>query len=166
MNITFIGMSGAGKSYVGSAFAVHTGIEFVDIDRQMEGVYEGRPLQEILDEIGEERFLAEQEAQVKQLAGRDGLVVSPGGSVVYTEGAMLFLKEFSTIVYLQVPLATIKQRIASEPRGIVGLGSKTFDELYSDRSALYEKWADVVVDAGGKTPEEIIEELSTLIQSN
>lgn len=159
MNITFIGMSGAGKSYVGSAFAVHTGLEFVDIDKQMEGLYEGKPLQEILDEIGEERFLAEQETQVKQLAGQDNLVVSPGGSVVYTEGAMAFLKDFSTIVYLQVPLATIKQRVASESRGIVGLGSKTFDDLYRERSSLYKKWADVVIDADGKTSEEIIAEI-------
>lgn len=159
MNITFIGMSGAGKSYVGSAFAVHTGLEFVDIDKQMEGLYEGKPLQEILDEIGEERFLAEQETQVKQLAGQDNLVVSPGGSVVYTEGAMAFLKDFSTIVYLQVPLATIKQRVASKSRGIVGLGSKTFDDLYRERSSLYKKWADVVIDADGKTSEEIIAEI-------
>ena len=159
MNITFIGMSGAGKSYVGSSFAVHAGLEFVDIDKQMEGLYEGKPLQEILDEIGEERFLAEQETQVKQLAGQDDLVVSPGGSVVYTEGAMAFLKEFSTIVYLQVPLVTIKQRVACEPRGIVGLGSKTFDELYEERTVLYEQWADVVIDADGKTPEEIIAEI-------
>lgn len=167
MTISFIGMSGAGKSYVGSRFAAAHAMVFVDIDREMEAKYGGTPLQEILEELGEERFLKEQEEQVLALVEarrgvEEGLVVSPGGSVVYTPGAMETLKKLGKVVYLQVPLAVIKERIAEEPRGIVGLGAKTFDELYEERTALYEKWADIVIDAQNKTPEEIIIELQQL----
>lgn len=41
-------MSGASKNYVGSRFAQARKMDFVDMDRLMEEVYGGRPLQEIL----------------------------------------------------------------------------------------------------------------------
>jgi len=144
MNVTFIGMSGAGKSHVGKRYAREHEMDFIDIDTEMESEY-GKPLQEILDELGEETFLEKQADQVLALAGRDNLVISPGGSVVYTERAMKFLKANSKIIYLDVPLSVIESRINPSSRGIVGMKNKTFAELYEERSKLYQNWADEIL---------------------
>ncbi len=141
MNITFIGMSGAGKSYTGKRYAREHEMDFIDIDKEMEQEY-GKPLQDILDELGDKVFLQKQEEQVLALEGLDNTVISPGGSVVYTERAMEFLKANSKIIYLDVPLTVIKSRINTTSRGIVGIQDKTFNELYKERIKLYKKWAD------------------------
>ena len=122
MNISFIGMCGAGKSHIGSLSAQAFGMDFVDIDREMEKE-SGQGLQLILDTLGDEKFLQQQEKQILDLADRDNLVVSPGGSVVYSKQAMHWLATNTIVVYLQVPHEIIANRISASARGIVGLGS-------------------------------------------
>ena len=75
------------------------------------------------------------------------MVISPGGSVVYTEKAMLHLQNISKIIYLVTPFELIQKRVADVPRGIVRLGSNTLEELFHERTFLYEKWAAGKVDA-------------------
>lgn len=42
---------------------------------------------------------------------RDSLVISPGGSIVYSNSAMKHLKNISKIIYLKTSLEIIKNRI-------------------------------------------------------
>lgn len=156
MNFTFIGMTGAGKSYVGSRFAQKRGLRFVDIDHLMEERYEGKKLQAILDDIGDDQFLKEQQELVLEHEGEENLVLAPGGSVIYTREAMQFLKEHTTIVYLNVPYEIIRDRITAEHRGIVGWGDRPLELLYQERSHHYEEWADVSIEVGERPAEEII----------
>jgi shikimate kinase len=147
MNITLIGMPGTGKSYIGKKVAEKLGYELVELDSIMEKEY-GLPLQEILDTLGDELFLKKQaEDVISNTHSKDGLVVSPGGSIVYTEHAMEHLKNVSTILYLKSSLKTIEERVSDVPRGIVGLKNKTLAELYKERTMLYEKYAAVIIDA-------------------
>ncbi len=149
MNVTFVGMSGAGKSYIGQQFADAYGLQFIDIARALEAAYQ-KPPQVILDSLGETAFLAAEAKQVIELGAIDNAVISPGGSVVYTKDAMDFLELISCVVYLAVPLSVIQSRIREGERGIVGLGTKSFAELYHERQALYEAAADVVIDPTGQ----------------
>jgi len=155
-------MSGAGKSYIGKQFAKAANFSFIDIDGAMEIEY-GKPLQDILDTLGDQEFLKAQAEQILELAGLDTTVISPGGSVVYSEEAMEFLRKHTTIVYLESTLATIQARIKDTPRGIVGLATQTLEELYNSRVTLYEKWADITVKTETKTPTELCQEIATAI---
>ena len=146
MNYTFIGMPGAGKSYIGKQFAEAKGMQFIDIDTITEEVY-GKSLQAILEELGEDEFLAVQEQIVLQLGVYENTVVSPGGSVVYSPAAMRFLSDTSKIVYLDVSIEVLEKRIDVRTRGIVGLGSRSFADLYEERVKAYKKWAEVTVDS-------------------
>ena len=146
MNITLIGMAGVGKSLLGKALAKKLGYGFVDVDRIIE---EGLnlKLQQIIDRWGEDRFLKIEEKAVLALNRMDRTIISPGGSVVYSPRAMRFLKERSTIVFLNAPIESIENRIPNQStRGIVGLKSKKLKELFHERAALYGKYADVTVD--------------------
>jgi len=161
MNVTLIGMAGAGKSHIGNLLAKKLGLEFIDVDRHLwESIY-GKPVQEILDERGEKWFLDEEERLIiEHTRGKDGLLISPPGSVVYQPKAMKHLKEISKVVYLKVPFATIEARVkGTPPRGIVGLGKKTLRELYDERTPKYESFADLTINTEGKSSEGIAREI-------
>ena len=145
MNISLIGMPGAGKSTIGKRLAEHLGAVFVDPDKLIETEY-GKPLSDILADIGEEAFL-EMEGEVTRRAtrGRPNCVIATGGSIVYNESAMDYLSDIGFIVYLKVPLGTLTERIEKEPRAIIGSGEKTLEELYAERDPLYTKWANAIV---------------------
>jgi len=152
MIVTLIGMPGSGKSSVGKVLAARLGFAFVDTDKVIETAH-GKRLQEVLNSLGSELFLqVESSAVIDGL--RDGTVVSPGGSVVYSEEAMYRAAAASTIVYLRCGLPVLERRIGNKPRGIVGGAEKTLAELYAERVPLYEKWAKITV-GGDRTADAV-----------
>lgn len=160
MNVTLIGMPGAGKSFVGRRLADKLGLDFLDVDRALLEPTHGKPLQEILDELGEEKFiLAEGQAIIVGTIGKGDLVISPGGSVVYRKETMEHLKDISTVIYLKVPFSTVEARVANIPRGIVGLGTRSLKELYDERTPLYENYADFTIETEGHNTDEIVKEI-------
>src|ERR1700690_2548045 len=158
MNITLIGMAGAGKSYVGERLADKLDLEFVDIDDVLEA-QRGKSLQEILEEVGERKYLdLEAHALIARTRGRDNMLVSPGGSIIYRNAAMDHLKDISTVVYLKVPFRIIEERKKdAPPRAIIGLGKKTLRQLYDERHPLYESHADFVVETENLDMESILD---------
>ena len=151
-------MPGSGKSYIGKKLAEKLGYEIIDLDSIMEEKF-NLPLQKILDNLGQDLFLKKQADDVlKHTENKTRLVISPGGSIVYSPDAMEHLKNISTIVYLKTSLDTIKLRINENTRGIVGIGEKTIEELYDERIKLYEKYSEIIVDAEQEV-EKIIEDI-------
>lgn len=160
-NITLIGMSGVGKSAVGNILAESIGWKFVDTDKLIEDDH-GKPLQHILDEVGDERFKELESSKIKELSQIHYSVFAPGGSVVYSQDAMNLLKNISVVIYLSSDLREIEQRIDPASRGIVGLKGKDFRELYAERESLYRKFADFAVDTSEKDPDEVAKEILSL----
>ncbi|MFH1721914.1 MAG: shikimate kinase [Candidatus Altiarchaeota archaeon] len=157
-NITLIGMPGSGKSTVGRLLAKKLGFRFVDVDALLDEVL-GMPPGEFLKKFGDSEILKKEEEAILELEGKK-TVYAPGGSCVYSEKAMIHLEEISTIIYLQVHLKDIIDRIGSPiGRGIVGSIKKTLEELYIERTPLYKRYADTTIEANEKQIEEIIEEI-------
>lgn len=145
MNITFIGMPGAGKSSIGLEVARVLGYNFVDIDQLIQQKT-GSTLQAIIDTKGDEALILMEEQIVLGLRIGDGMVISPGGSVVYSEKAMNYLKERSIIIFLHTPLSRIKHQITNQDsRGIVGLKGQSLEKLFAQRFPLYQKYADMSI---------------------
>jgi shikimate kinase len=163
MNITLIGMAGAGKSFIGEQLAAALHFDFVDTDTRMEERY-ALPLQSVLEALGDEQFIAAESVEVLSLGNIQETVIAPGGSVIYSPEAVTFLKSHSMVVYLAVPLELIEKRIDIHTRGIVGLATKTFAELYAERQAAYETIADVRIATEGMSVEEIIEQIMSTIE--
>jgi shikimate kinase len=157
MNITLIGMAGSGKSHVGEKFAERYGFRFVDNDKELESTH-GIGIQELLDKMGPQRYLDE-EARVfiKSSRGQDGLMLAPGGSIIYRGRTMDYVKDISHVIYLHVPYETVETRLKSvPPRAIIGLGWKSLQELYDERHPLYLAHADLVVEADEGSPEGVM----------
>ena len=124
-NITLIGMPGAGKSTVGVVLAKVMGYRFVDSDLVIQEKT-GKLLSEIIAEKGTEGFLQVEDE------------INAGAH----------LKEISTVVYLKLPYDKVEKRLGNlKDRGVALKEGQTLKDLYEERCPLYEKYADVVIDA-------------------
>ena len=147
-NIVLIGMPGSGKSTAGVLLAKALGYEFLDVDLLIQR-REGALLQEILDTKGTQAFLeAEEQAVCSVNCSRT--VIAPGGSAVCRVRSAQHLKSLGCVVYLNVPLQELEQRIQNlSSRGIAMQPGQTLADVMADREPLYRQYADVVIDCSG-----------------
>ena len=74
---------------------------------------------------------------------------------------MKHFDSIGTIVYLNLPYEEIEQRLGNlEERGVTIKKGQTLKDLYNERTPLYKKYANVVINCQGKTIREIVEEIS------
>ena len=147
-NIILIGMPGVGKSTVGVLVAKRLGLGFVDTDLFIQAG-EGRSLRRIIEIEGMRRFCQIESQYVRQVTTTD-TIIATGGSVVYYEDAMKHLQTIGRIVYMQLPLAVLDDRLGDlNARGVVLEPTQTLASLYEKRTPLYQHWADVTVDLTG-----------------
>ncbi len=143
MNITFIGMPGAGKSWVGKEVACRLNLRLIDTDELIRQ-HTGLSLGETLVRLGDELFIQLEEKVVLQLGNFDNCVVSPGGSVIYSQKSMNFLQRRSVVIFLNVPVEVILARVEPQ-RGVVRLRDKSLKDLFNERLPLYEKYANQTI---------------------
>ncbi len=150
-HIILIGMPACGKSTVGVLAAKALGYRFIDSDLVIQE-RDGRRLHRIIAEEGQAGFLAIEEA-VNLTLGNDSTpagvpaVIATGGSAVYSQAAMEHFKSVGTVVYLRLSFETVQKRLGNfTHRGVVMPEGYTLRDLYDERTALYETYADVIVD--------------------
>ena len=139
-NIILIGMPGSGKSTLGKQLAEYLDFNFIDTDLLIE-THQGEKLQTIVDRQG---YLALREIEAQELLQLqlDRHVVATGGSAVYSEKAMKYLKKQGAIVYLKVGFEEILKRINNENcRGIARRADQSLQSVYAERTPLYENFA-------------------------
>lgn len=140
-NIVLIGMPGCGKSTVGVLLAKALQMDFIDTDIVLQQ-QQGKKLQEIIDQVGNDAFLKMEEDCVCGLEC-DQTVVATGGSVVYGKEAMRRLHENGLVVYIRLPYEEIERRLSNlATRGVTLKKGQTLRNLYDERIPLYEAEAD------------------------
>lgn len=145
VNIVLIGMPASGKSTVGVLLAKNLGFRFLDSDLLIQE-REGRLLHEIIEKEGIEGFLAI-ENEVNASIAADRTVIATGGSVIYGREAMAHLKKIGKVIYLKIGYDTLADRLGDyRHRGVVLPEGYTLRDLYDERTALYEQYADCTVD--------------------
>ena len=149
-NIILIGMPGCGKTTIGTELAEKLGYGYIDSDSVIVA-REGKRLSQIIEEQGRERFL-DIEAKINSEICANRCVIATGGSVIYRDYAMQKLKEKGKIVYLKLSYETIESRLGDlVKRGVALKEGYTLFDLYNERTPLYEKYADTVVELNGLT---------------
>lgn len=156
--IVLIGMPGAGKSTLGIMLAKETGFDFIDTDVSIQ-VHTGETLQEIIDR-SDHLNLRNIEEQVLLQTDCHDKVIATGGSVVYSDAGMEHLKKEGVIVFLDTPLDELRRRVHNyETRGIAKAPGQTMEELFAERQALYEKYAEVTIDCAERDQVSTLEEI-------
>ena len=148
MNIILIGMPASGKSCMGRALSKSLKMKNIDTDRVIEEKTD-RKLQDIINEDGLDAFKRIEEDILSSING-ENLVISTGGSAVYYPRVMEHFRKIGVVVYLYASLDTIVARLGDfSKRGVALRPGQTIADLYTERCALYEKYAHVTIDCDG-----------------
>ncbi len=138
-------MAGSGKSTIGSILASQLDKNFIDSDKLIEEKLQ-QPLQQILEEKGYLK-LRQIEAEVIQNIDMENAVLATGGSAVYSPAAMEYLAQQSSIIYLQVPLSIIYERVDDfGNRGFAKHPDQSIEEVFKERVLLYENFANIIIE--------------------
>lgn len=162
-NIVLIGMPGVGKSTVGVILAKRLGMNFIDTDIHIQQ-QTGKTLHNLIAEQGLKAFCELETALVAKL-NLQNHIIATGGSVVYGDLAMQNLKQNSLVLWLDLPLVKLAQRLGDlDARGVVMEPGQTLEQLYAYRQPFYQKYADVKIDTDDlnidKTVTQIADSLS------
>jgi len=157
-NIVLIGMPGAGKSTLGILLAKELGKSFIDTDVLIQ-VKHQQTLQSILDNQGYQALRAIEEEVLLENSFHNH-VVATGGSAVYSEVGMRHLLADGLIVFLDPSIEQLKLRIHNyETRGIAKKADQSFADLYAERKALYQRYANLVLSCDSLSMEETLQKL-------
>jgi len=158
MNVVLTGMPACGKSTVGVVLAKALGYSFIDTDLLIQAK-EKKLLCDIIAEKGNSAFIDIEEKVLLSL-NCERTVIATGGSAIYGESGMLSLKKNSCIVYLCAEFNTVAKRLNNiTTRGVVIPDGMNLSEVYLQRIALYEKYADVKVFTDKLSIEQCVEQI-------
>ena len=155
-NIVLIGMPTSGKTTIGTELSAVIGYGYIDSDSVIVA-RAGKNLRELIAELGNEGYL-DYEAKVNAEISAARCVIATGGSAVYREAGMNKLKENGVVVYLRMSYGEMCRRLGDiAARGVVLKEGFTLLDMYNERLALYEKYADYTVDIDGKSLSECVQ---------
>ena len=153
-NIILIGMPAAGKSTIGNLLAQKIGFDFLDSDDLIQSK-EQKTLAQIIIEKGLDQFLQIEESHIVSISCKNH-VIATGGSVVYSKKAMEHLSKLSTIIYLSISLDILLKRFSDmTSRGVAVKSGQTIEDLYKERTPLYDTYCDIKIDCGSMTAEQV-----------
>ena len=164
--IFLVGMMGAGKSTVGRCLAERLGMDFVDLDEELERRC-GVSIPFIFREEGEEGFRRRESALIEEFTRAKGLVVATGGGAVTQEKNRTLLKNAPIFtVHLTVSAEQCYRRTKNSDRPLLQCENplEKITLLLESRNPLYGEVASLTVDTDGKASKRVAEELNqTLI---
>jgi shikimate kinase len=175
--IYLTGFMGSGKSTIGPILANTIGYDFADVDRTVERV-EGKSVNMIFLESGEDHFRRLERAVVASLAVRDRMVIALGGGTMMDEENFRLVTGTGIVVYLKSTPEQLFRRVhRRDDRPVLrdNEGERLDDErlqqriqeLYRLREPVYAR-ADFTVMTGerrvGLTVDDIVRRLSPHIE--
>jgi shikimate kinase len=160
-----VGPPGAGKTTTGQTLAALLGVGFSDTDEHIE-LIAGKPIPDIFVDDGEPAFRAlERDAVAAALASHDGVLALGGGAILdeRTRDALAG----HTVVFLSVELSDAVKRVGlATGRPLLSINPRaTLKYLMEQRRPLYLAAATHTVKTDGRTPDELAEELATILKS-
>ena len=159
-NITLIGMPISGKTTIGKELAKELNYNFIDLDQYIENKYQMK-LSEIIEKFGNNEFKKIEEEKMLEMSGQNN-IFSTGGSVVYSEKGMEYLKSISRVIFLNQDLDILKERmkeIDMQERGIVFEEGESYDTLFNERLPLYKKHSTEIINCQSLGVKEIVNKI-------
>lgn len=166
-NLILVGMMGSGKTTMGRTLARHLGKAFVDSDEEIQR-RTGVTIPHIFDVEGEAGFRQRETAAIRELVGRDNMVLATGGGAVLAEQNRAMLQQNGIVIYLKASVHDLWQRTrhdrsrpllqAVDPRA-------KLIELHQQRDPLYQQVADIVIQSGKQSAHALMLQLADEIEA-
>ncbi|HZW25894.1 MAG TPA: shikimate kinase [Gallionella sp.] len=160
-NLILVGMMGSGKTTIGRTLAKHLGKTFVDSDEEIQ-LRTGVTIPHIFDVEGEAGFRLRERAAIRELVGRNNIVLATGGGAILAEQNRDMLRQNGIVVYLKANVHDLWQRTrhdrnrpllqTDDPRAKLA-------ELFEQRDPLYMQAADIVVQSGKQSVQTLLSQL-------
>jgi shikimate kinase len=149
-NLILVGMMGSGKSTMGRILAKHLHRDFVDSDEEIQH-RTGVTIPHIFDVEGESGFRLREMAALEALLCRSNLVLATGGGAVLREENRELMKQNGIVIYLKATVHDLWLRTRNDRNRPLLQNTDMharLAELLSQREALYEQVADIVISTG------------------
>ncbi len=156
---------GAGKTTVGRRLAVLRGMEFVDVDDEVEH-RTGVDIPFIFEKEGEAGFRAREHAALADLSQHSNLIIATGGGAVTLAENRQILATRGLVIYLAASLEQqIKRTRRSRKRPLLyNTDPKAkLAALFQERDPLYREVADFVVPSTGKAVRHMAQQLNRIL---
>lgn len=162
-NLFLTGFMGSGKSTVGRLLSEKSGLPLLDMDRMLEQA-SGLSVVEIFGQFGEAYFRKMEAELLEQLCHQSGHIISTGGGVVLKPENVMWMQKGGTVVFLDVPVDTIRTRLKNDKTRPLLSDDKyaQLDNLWAQRRPLYLEAAQLTVcgEDSGRLADQIIKELN------
>jgi XRE family transcriptional regulator, aerobic/anaerobic benzoate catabolism transcriptional regulator len=165
--IALLGLRGAGKTTIGKQLARRLHLRFVELDRRIEKAAD-MSLAELFSLYGEDHYRRlERDTLARVLAEKKSIVLATGGGIVASPDTYAMLKEQATTIWLRATPEDHWHRVVSQgdrrpmadhPQAMADLRA-----LLATREPLYAR-ADRIVDTSGRTVDDIVGTLTTMVQ--
>ena len=157
-SVAIVGYMGSGKTTLGRLLARGMSLEFVDLDRAIVK-RAGKGIPEIFAEHDEKHFRdLEHRALLQALDGRTPSVVACGGGTVVRPDNRTLLRDVTT-VFLREDTDVLYRRTRGPGRPLRAASREEFGLRYAERLPLYKEVADLEVEADGRPPAKVAEEV-------
>ncbi len=164
-NIVLIGFMGVGKSLAAKHLAAKLKWPVVSTD-EMIVAKEGKSIAKIFQDSGESYFRQVEAHIVKAIADKDNVIIDCGGGVALNPQNLELLKKNGIVFYLSACPEEIYKNVKDQTnRPLLNTPDpkNKIKELLQARRPFYEK-ADYVIDADGKTGEQLCVDILTLFK--
>jgi shikimate kinase len=161
--VFLVGMMGAGKSTVGKRLATRLGLQFIDIDKELE-VRCGTTIPMIFELEGEAGFRKREAALVQELTLLQDVVLATGGGVVTLPENCEMLKSRGAVIYLRATPADLWVRLRRDQHRpmLKAIDARArMEKLLADRIPLYENVAHLTVDTGRRPVTDVLDTILT-----
>ncbi len=159
--VALIGMTGCGKTTIGSRVAKLLGAPFLDLDTEI-SARAGMEIPDIFAERGEEGFRAlESELLEELLSGEEFAILSCGGGIVLREENRVLLRERAIPVWIRRAVIDVvrNERVLSRPP--INGDPAVYLRLLDERTPLYRQTARFILQ--NHTPDATANRLRKLI---
>lgn len=158
--VILIGPPGAGKTTVGAVLAQRLGLPLRDTDQAIEN-RAGCSVSDIFIDRGEPAFRALEREELAAAITEHGGVLSVGGGAVMDQSSARALAGH-TVVYLRVGIADAAKRVGFDrSRPMMAINPRgQWVRLLELRKATYERLATLTVDTGGRTPDDVADQIA------
>ncbi len=136
--IFLVGLPGAGKTTLGMELAVHLGIQFVDLDQEIEKEHK-EAIRNIFSEKGEAFFRQTEYSHLRKVIEEiPEFVLATGGGTPCFFDNMDQMNSTGTTIFINTPILQIKQRLQQDSVRPL-MQTNTLEELIDKRIHWYNQ---------------------------
>lgn len=145
-HIFLIGMPGAGKTTIGKALAQKQGLDFFDVDSEIQDKI-GKSIQNIIIHEGEDTFRQYEYDVINDIIeNKTPSVIATGGGTVLSDKTVQLMRENGFVVFVHRNVTQILDDLDMEIRPLLKESIEYIFRLYEERYPLYEKVGHIKIE--------------------